>query len=134
MFEFFSAIVGALAVAGPVMENLGKMAQGGHRILDFAEAVLARFRRNVPPDRQQVVIRKALEQAAAMPPAEFDKAAREIVDRASPTVRPRRSRPRPSTSSSSRPGSGPHSSGARTRPARPCRWTSPSTRLATSPP
>jgi formylglycine-generating enzyme required for sulfatase activity len=84
MFEFFSAIAAALAVAGPVMENLGKIAHGGHRILEFADAVLARFRKNVPPDRQQVVIHQALEQAARMPPAEFDKAAWEIVDRALP--------------------------------------------------
>ena len=84
MFEFFSAIAAALAVAGPVMENLGKIAQGGHRILEFADAVLDRFRKKVPPDRQQVVIRQALEQAAQMPPAEFDKAAWEIVDRALP--------------------------------------------------
>ena len=70
------------------MENLGKIAQGGHRILEFADAVLDRFRKKVPPDRQQVVIRQALEQAAKMPPAEFDRAAWEIVDHALPDRSP----------------------------------------------
>lgn len=88
MFEFFSAVAAALAVAGPVMENLGKIAQGGHRILEFADAVLDRFRKKVPPDRQQVVIRQALEQAASMPTAQFDRAAWEIVDRALPDRSP----------------------------------------------
>jgi hypothetical protein len=80
MFEFFGAIAAALAVAAPVVENLGKIAQGGRHVLDFAADILGRFRKNVPAAQQQIVIVQALTQAAAMPQVEFDKKVAEIVD------------------------------------------------------
>ena len=81
MFEFFGAVAGALAIAAPVIHNLGEIAQGSRRVLDFAGAILGVFRKKVPADQQQAVIRQALTQAAAMPQTEFDQKVKEIVDR-----------------------------------------------------
>jgi len=80
MFEFFGAVAGALAIAAPVMKNLGDIAQGSRRMLDFADRVLSIFQRKVPAAQQQIVIRQAMTQAAAMPPVEFEKKVQAIVD------------------------------------------------------
>ena len=63
-----------------VMNNLGQIAQGGRRVLEFAGDILDYFRKEVPADKQVAVMRQALTQAAAMPQAEFDKKAEEIVE------------------------------------------------------
>ena len=63
-----------------MVKNLGEIAQGGRRVYDLAAEVLGRFRKQVPEEQQQAVIRQALTQAAAMPQAEFDKKAAEIVE------------------------------------------------------
>ncbi len=79
MFELFGAVAGALGLAAPVARNLGEIAQGGRRILAFAGDIWDRFRKRVAPPEQRALIRQALTQAAAMPQAEFDKKAEEIV-------------------------------------------------------
>jgi formylglycine-generating enzyme required for sulfatase activity len=79
MFELFGAVASVLAVAAPVVKNLADIAQGGRKLYGFAADILDRFRKQVPPDQQQVKIREALTQAAALPQAEFDKKVEEIV-------------------------------------------------------
>jgi len=81
MIEFFGAVVGALGLAAPVIRNLGEIAEGGRRVLDFAGSILDRFRRELPPERQPIVLRQALSQAAAMPPLEFDREAERLVEK-----------------------------------------------------
>jgi formylglycine-generating enzyme required for sulfatase activity len=88
MFEFFGAVAGALAIGAPVVRNLGEIALGGRRMLDFAGQILDCFRKKVPPEKEQAVIRLALSQAAALPQAEFDKKAEEIVGAALPGEAP----------------------------------------------
>ncbi len=88
MFEFFSAVAAALAIAGPVVSNLGEIAEGGKRILDFAGDIWNRFRKKVPPQQQQVVLQHALAEAAAMPQAAFDKKVEQIVLEALPDQSP----------------------------------------------
>ena len=44
MVEFLEAVVGALAVAGPVAKNLGDLAKGGRQIVNVAGDILDRFR------------------------------------------------------------------------------------------
>ncbi|OWK43407.1 bifunctional serine/threonine-protein kinase/formylglycine-generating enzyme family protein [Fimbriiglobus ruber] len=80
MIEFFSAVAAGLAVAAPVAQNLGQIAQGGRRIWGLAADILDRFRARVPADQQQAVLKQALTQAATMPAAEFEKKAEEIVE------------------------------------------------------
>ncbi|MGL4552865.1 MAG: bifunctional serine/threonine-protein kinase/formylglycine-generating enzyme family protein, partial [Gemmataceae bacterium] len=84
MFEFFGCVAAALAVAAPVISNLGDIAQGGQRLVDFAGRILGLFGNKVPPPQQPAVARAALAQAAAMPAAEFAKKAEEIVEQAIP--------------------------------------------------
>jgi len=81
MLELFGCVAAVLAGAAPVARNLGEIAQGGLRVLNFAGGILRHFRKQVPKDKQQAVIRQALTQAAAMPQAEFDKKAEEIVEK-----------------------------------------------------
>jgi len=80
MFELFGAVAGALGLAAPVFRNLGEIAQGGRQVLDFAGNILGLFRKKVPPEQQQAVLAQAFAQAAAMPQAQFDKKAAEIVE------------------------------------------------------
>ena len=88
MFEFLGAVAAALAVAAPVVKNLGEIAQGGRRVLDFAGDIWKRFRQKVPPQQQQAVLRQALAQAAAMPQAEFDKQIEQVVAKELPEQSP----------------------------------------------
>ncbi len=83
-FEFFGSVAAALAVAAPVVKNLGDILVGGRKIYNFAADILGRFGQKVPPARQQEVILANLAQAAAMPPLEFAKRARQVVDAAIP--------------------------------------------------
>jgi ribosomal protein L7/L12 len=80
MFEFFGSVVGALGVLAPVMKNLGELVEGGRRIREFAADILDRFAKKVPPAQEQVVLRQALAQAAAMSPQDFDKKVEAIVE------------------------------------------------------
>ncbi len=80
MFEVFGAIAAALAVAAPVVYNLGAIAQGGQHLFDFARRILAGVRKKVPAAQQDALVRQALSQAAAMPQLEFDKQAESIVE------------------------------------------------------
>ena len=80
MFELFGSVVGALGLAAGVVRNLGDIAQGGRKVLDFADNVLGLFRKKVPAAQQPAVIRQALAQVAALPPAEWDKKVEEIVE------------------------------------------------------
>ena len=73
LFQFFGAVVATLAAGGRVVNNLGEIAEGGRRVADFAAGILDRFRKKVPPEKQQTVIREALQAAAAAPQAEFER-------------------------------------------------------------
>ena len=84
MFEFFGSVVQALAVAAPVVANLGEIAQGGQRLMDFAGRILGLFRQKVPPAQQASVTREAMSQAAAMAPEVFAQKAEQIVNQAIP--------------------------------------------------
>lgn len=64
----------------PVLRNLGEIAQGGRRRLKLADEIWDRFNRKVPSAKQPVVLQQALAEAAAMPQAEFDRKAEEIVN------------------------------------------------------
>src|SRR5262249_47500100 len=88
MFELIGAVAAALAVAAPVVNNLGEIAQGGRRILEFAGDICNRFRKNVPPQQQPVALQQALTQAAVLPQAEFDKKVEQIVEQTLPDQSP----------------------------------------------
>jgi hypothetical protein len=80
MLEFVAIVAAAIASVAPVMKNLGEIADGGRKMLDFAEQILQRFAPKGSNGRHQAELRRALEQAAAMPQPEFDKKAEEIID------------------------------------------------------
>ncbi len=80
MLEFVAAVAAAIASVAPVMKNLGEIAKGGRQMLDFADYIYRRFVPKGSNGQHQVVLRRVLEQAAAMPQVEFDKKAEEIID------------------------------------------------------
>ena len=80
MLEFVAAVAAAIASVAPVMRNLGDIAKGGRQMLDFADYIYRRFVPKGSNGQHQVVLRRVLEQAAAMPQVEFDKKAEEIID------------------------------------------------------
>jgi eukaryotic-like serine/threonine-protein kinase len=80
MLEFVAAVAAAIASVAPVMKNLGEIAKGGRQMLDFADKILGRFARRGSNGQQQAELRQALTQVAAMPQAEFEKKAEEIID------------------------------------------------------
>ena len=67
MLEFVTAVAAAIAAVAQNMENLGKIAQGGRKMLDFADYIYRRFVPKGSNGQHQVVLRRVLEQAAAMP-------------------------------------------------------------------
>ncbi|MCS6851813.1 MAG: serine/threonine protein kinase [Gemmataceae bacterium] len=81
MFEFFAAVAGALAVSGPVVKNLGELARGALDLCKLAEWVWKRVCQRVPEAQRQPVIRRALTEAASLPPQQFEQKVHEIIER-----------------------------------------------------
>ncbi|MEZ6142287.1 MAG: hypothetical protein R3B84_17140 [Zavarzinella sp.] len=70
--EILAAIVGGLAVAGPIAKNLGELAQGSLRVIKLVDHIWDRFRNNVPENKRTSVIHQELEQITQMSIEEYE--------------------------------------------------------------
>ena len=66
--EYVGAILGALAFGAPVVENIGKLAQGSRHVIDLADRVIGIFRRRVPQAQQSAAIAAQMTSLVALPP------------------------------------------------------------------